>query len=219
VVSLAWVPGAGPGPLLVAGAQGGALVRWSRGEDGRLRPLEPAIAHPGIVTVLIPVPGGDGSRVLAGSPGGHRMIYNASDGSVAFELSRDDARIVGAAVVDASPPVLVTAHLARDAAGLRVWDPLTGRQQRAVRHPTGPGDTYAGRPRPGRTADGRPFVAYDVEDGIELLWLDRAAYGDEPVRLLLPFTVNDVTVHDDRVFIAGGGGFLLLTVTRPAARP
>ncbi|KUL40538.1 hypothetical protein [Actinoplanes awajinensis] len=219
VVRLTWIHAPGADPLLVAGTQGGVLVRWSCHEDGQMQLLQPSINHPGIVTVLTPVPGGDGGRVLAGSPTGTLLVYNIADGSIVHDLTKDDARIVAATVVDTSPPVLVTAHLADNASGLRIWNPLTGRQQRSVVHRSDPAATYVGVPRAGRTASGRVFIVYDVEDGAELLWLNGPAYDDDPVRLLLPFTLNDVTVDDDLIFIAGGGGFLTLTVGRHDGTP
>ncbi|MEV4452849.1 hypothetical protein AB0K24_47165 [Streptomyces mirabilis] len=52
---------------------------------------------------------------------------------------------------------------------------------------------------------------------MELLRLDRTSHDTAPVRLLLPFTVNDVTVQGDMVHLAGGGGCLMLTVACPPA--
>lgn len=217
VISLAWVSTPGSDPVLVAGTQGGLLVRWSWSEDGPARALPPLAEELGMVTVVMPVPGGDGMRVLAGDTHGGLAVYDAVDGSLVHDLSRDDARVVGATVVAASPPVVVTGHSADDACGLKVWNPETGGQSGAVVHRSRAHDAFVGPPRAGRTADGRPFVVYAVEDGVELLLLDRPSHDTAPVRLLLPFTVNDVTVQGDMVYLAGGGGYLMLTVSCPAA--
>ncbi len=128
-----------------------------------------------------------------------------------------DARVIGATVVAASPPVVVTGHSADDACGPKVWNRGTGGQSGAVVHRSRAHDAFVGPPRVGRTADGRPFVVHAVEDGVELLRLDRTSHDTAPVRLLLPFTVNDVTVQGDMVYLAGGGGWLMLTVSCPPA--
>jgi len=196
VIGLAWVPASGSDPVLVAGAQGGLLARWGCNGGGTPHALPPLKTDLDFVTVVTPVPGGDGMRVLCGGPPGGPAVYDAVDGSLVHDLATGGARVVGATVVDASPPVVVVAELADDACGVRVWNPLSGRSTGAVVHRPLPHDAYVGPPRAGRTADGRPFVVYEVEEGVELLMLDRPAHDDSPVRLLLPFTVDDRAAPD-----------------------
>ncbi|MFD9509783.1 WD40 repeat domain-containing protein [Streptomyces mirabilis] len=174
VISLAWVSTPGSDPVLVAGTQGGLLVRWSWSDDGAARALPPLAEELGMVTVVMPVPGGDGMRVLVGDTHGGLAVYDAVDGSLVHDLTRDDARVIGAGVVAASPPAVVTGHSADDACGLKVWYPEAGGQSGAVAHRSRAHDACVGPPRVGQTADGRPFVVHAVEDGVELLRLERA---------------------------------------------
>ncbi|MEU9899967.1 hypothetical protein ACIBCS_41915 [Streptomyces phaeochromogenes] len=217
VIGLAWVSAPGSDPVLVAGTQGGLLARWAWNDDGQAHVLPPLETELGFVTVVTPVPGGDGMRVLCGGPHGGLAVYDAVDGSLVHDLATGGARVVGATVVDASPPVVVVAELADDACRVRVWNPLSGRWTGAVVHRPLWHDAYVGPPRAGRTAHGRRFVVYEVEDGVELLMLDRPAHDDSPVRLLLPFTVNDIAVRGDAIYLAGGGGHMRLTVDDRAA--
>ncbi|MFD1325235.1 hypothetical protein [Micromonospora sonneratiae] len=213
-VSLTWT--ASGGAYLVAGTQGGLLARWSRRDGRLLEPMAPLAGDMGIVIVATAVPGGSGSRVLVGGHTGVLRIYDAHDGDEVFDLTMDDSRVIGAAVVDTVPPVAVTAHLFDEKAEVRVWNTANGRRLRSVVHRARWGDVFVGPPRAGRTAAGRPFVVYVVEDGVELLWLDHMASDEEPMRLLLPFTVKDVAAEDGLLFIAGGGGFLILAVRAAA---
>ncbi|MET8040518.1 hypothetical protein ABZU25_06585 [Micromonospora sp. NPDC005215] len=210
VVSLTWM--ASGGAYLVAGTQGGVLARWSRREGCRPEPMTPLAGDLGIVLVTTAVPGGAGSRVLVGGHVGVLRIYDTHDGTEVFDLTRDDGRVIAAAVVDTVPPVAVTAHLFDEKAEVRVWNTANGRLLRSVVHPARRGDVFVGPPQAGRTAAGRPFVVYVVEDGVELLWLDHLTGDEEPMRLLLPFTVRDVAAQDGLLFIAGGGGFLTLAL-------
>ncbi|MFG2050576.1 hypothetical protein ACGFIW_24455 [Micromonospora sp. NPDC048935] len=210
VVSLTWVTSGGA--YLVAGTQGGVLARWSRRDGCRPEALTPLAGDLGIVLVTTAVPGGTGSRVLVGGHAGVLRIYDTHDGTEVFDLTRDDCRVIGAAVADTVPPVVVTAHLFDEKAEVRVWNTANGRLLRSVVHPARRGDVFVGPPQAGRTAAGRPFVVYVVEDGVELLWLDHPAGEEEPVRLLLPFTVRDVAAQDGLLFVAGGGGFLTLAL-------
>ncbi|MFD8006466.1 hypothetical protein [Streptomyces mirabilis] len=100
----------GSDPVLVAGTQGGLLVRWSWSDDGAARALPPLAEELGMVTVVMPVPGGDGMRVLVGDTHGGLAVYDAVDGSLGHDLTRDDARVIGPTVVAASPPVVATGH-------------------------------------------------------------------------------------------------------------
>ncbi|HEY0935947.1 MAG TPA: hypothetical protein VGD91_19675 [Trebonia sp.] len=210
VVSLTWVRPAGPDPVLVAGTQGGMVVAWPL-RDGH--PGAPSLLADGTATVIVlhPYPGGDGTLVLAGSTTGELRVYDTLSGRQVFDLTKDDARIVGAATAPTAG-LVVTAHVARNANGLRVWDPQTGTQLRSVVRGPADGNAYTGTPRAGTTALGRPFVAYATEDGVELLWLDNPSGGEAAVRLSLPVTVNDVDVLDDLVYVAGGGGYLMLRI-------
>lgn len=212
VVSLCWVAPTSPTPLLVVGTQGGLLARWSWHDDAAPRPLPPLTEDLGSIAVVMPVPGGEGNRLLVGSDTGTLAIYESVSGSVLYDLTQDSARIIGAIVVDSSPPVVVTAHQAENTCGMRVWDPETGRQLRSVVRKSRSRDVYVGAPRAGRTADGQSFIVYKVEDGIELFWPVLPRFDTDPVPLLLPFAVNDVTIVGDAVYAAGGGGFLTFTV-------
>jgi WD40 repeat protein len=213
VVCLTWVQPPGADPVLIAGTQGGLLVAWQLRDGG---PGEPVLLADDLSTVIMlhQYPGQGGALVLAGSTSGQLRVYDAVQGRQVADLSKDDARIIGAVLVPSVGRV-VTAHVAGNANGLRIWDPETGEQVRSVvRGGTG----YTGVPRAGMTRLGRPFVAYATEDGIELLWLDAVSSGPPPVRLSLPVTVNDVDVRDDLVYVAGGSGYLMLQVTDSARR-
>ena len=210
VVSLAWVRPPGSDPVLIAGTQGGMVVTWPL-RNGEFE--EPSVLAGDMTTIVVlhPYPGGGGSLVLAGSTTGQLRVYDVLEERQVFDLTKDDARIVGATAVP-SAGVVVTAHIADNANGLRVWAPQTGTQLRSVVRQSADGNAYTGTPRAGATALGRPFVVYATEDGVELLWLDRPAGAEPAVRLSLPVTVNDVDVLDDLVYIAGGGGYLQLQI-------
>lgn len=93
VVSVAWASAAGE--YLVVGAQGGVLARWSRHDGASPGRLVPIADGWGIVTVIVSVPRGSGSRILAGGHLGALGIYDASSGAEVFDLATDDARVVG----------------------------------------------------------------------------------------------------------------------------
>lgn len=166
MISLAWVSTPGSDPVLVAGTQGGLLVRWSWSDDGPARALPPLAEKLGMVTVVMPVPGGDGMRVLAGDTHGGLAVYDAVGGSLVHDLTRDDARVIGATVVAASPPVVVTGHSADGGCGLKVWNPETGGQSGAVVHRSRAHDAFVGPPR----AAGRPTVGRSSSTPSRTAW-------------------------------------------------
>jgi hypothetical protein len=168
------------------------------------------------VVVLHPYPtDGNTAQMLAGSINGHLRVYDVLRGSLILDLTKDDARIAGAATV-ALPErgwFVVTTHDGHNATGLRVWEPGIARQSRSVvRRPRG-GSAFIGPPVAGATGAGRPFVVYVVEDGVELLWLDQGTGQASPVHLPLPITANDLDVAGDSVYVTGGSGYLALRVT------
>jgi hypothetical protein len=146
-------------------------------------------------------------------------VYEVLRGSRILDLTKDDARIAGATTVTlpSRGRFVVTTHDGHNATGLRVWEPGEARQSRSVVRRPGGGGAFIGPPVAGATGAGRPFVAYIVEDGVELFWLDQETDQEtdqaSTVHLPLPITANDLDVAGDTVYVAGGSGYLALRVT------
>ena len=215
VVSLGWLQPTPTDRILVVGTQGGVISSWrypsAFGPDAQ--PPEELGSVGGdlsVVMLIAPYPGPPETLCLVGTTTGQLRVYDLQERSVWADLTKDDARIGGAATVK-GPDTVVTAHIARNASGLRLWDPARSVQVQSVVRSADRSDSYVGPPRPGRGSDGQPFVAYAVEDGLEILAVTRPG-GQQPLHLSLPVTVTDVAVREDEVYVCGGGGYVQLKI-------